>query len=657
MRSSELRYRRLFEEANYGIVLADARTRKITQANPFVTDLLGMPHEEIVGREVKDLGVFGSPREYRAALQALDEKGEMRFDDVRLEDRHGRSHRVEVTARIHHEDLRAVVQWNLRDVTERRRAEEVRARLAAIVQSSDDAIVGKDLNGVITSWNAGAERLFGYTSEEAVGRSVTMLIPPDRLDEETSILGRLRAGERIDHFETIRRHKDGSLHDISLTVSPIVDSTGHIVGASKIARDVTERKRLEAALRKSVEDLRSRIRSERAARSEAERANHLKDEFVATLSHELRTPLNAILGWAQILQRTPAPNAPKEWEQGIGVIARSARDQAQLIADLLDMSGMLSGKVRLDARIMDLREPVEAALEAVHPAAEARGVRIVPRFEGPVVVYGDPNRLQQVVWNLLTNAVKFTPRDGAVQVSLVQNGSSCELTVRDTGKGISPDFLPHLFERFRQQDSGTQRQMRGLGLGLAIVKELVGLHGGSVSAASEGEGQGATFTVTLPVPAALTIGRAGSRTSSSAEPSEGTTLTVPFLNERRVLIVDDERSSRDVLQRILEERGAIVRAVGSADEGLAELDSFRPDVLTSDIGMPGRDGYEFIRLVRSRGSERGGAVPALALTAYARPEDSANSLKAGFQAHLAKPIDSAIFLATVSRLADSVPHA
>ncbi|HXE51717.1 MAG TPA: PAS domain-containing sensor histidine kinase, partial [Tepidisphaeraceae bacterium] len=391
-----------------------------------------------------------------------------------------------------------------RDVTRLKENERAQAHLAAIVENSDDAIVSKDLNGIIQSWNAGAQRIFGYRPEETIGRSILMLLPPDRYAEEEMILGRLRAGQRIDHYESVRVTKDGRHIDVSLTISPMKDASGRIFGASKIARDITAQKHAERQLQaaKDAAEQANRqkdelLESERQSRADLERASRMKDEFLATLSHELRTPLNAILGWAQLLTKM---QMPQEVLEGVEIIERNARSQTQIIEDLLDMSRIVSGKIRLDVQRLDLGRIVAAAVDTVRTAADAKGVRlhmVLDAAAGPVS--GDANRLQQVFWNLLTNAVKFTPRGGRVQVLLERVNSHLEVSVADTGEGIAPEFLPHVFDRFRQADAGTTRRHGGLGLGLAIVKQLVELHGGSVRVKSGGLGAGSTFTVSLPV--------------------------------------------------------------------------------------------------------------------------------------------------------------
>ncbi|MEZ0264292.1 MAG: ATP-binding protein, partial [Phycisphaerae bacterium] len=509
--------------------------------------------------------------------------------------------------------------------------------------SSDDAIISKTLEGVIVTWNAGAQRTFGYTADEIVGRSVLTLIPPDRHHEEPVILARLRAGERIDHYQTVRVRKDGGLIDVSLTVSPVKDASGRIIGVSKIARDVTE-------LKRAMDERERLLAAERAARAEAERVSLMKDEFLATLSHELRTPLNAILGWAQILRAQPITDP--DVDEGLTVIERNTRVQAQLIEDLLDMSRITSGKLRLDVQRVDLSDVVKAAVASVRQSAEARDIRlqiVLDPMAGPV--RGDPNRLQQCFWNLLSNAIKFTPKGGRVQVALERVNSHLEVCVTDNGQGIRPEFLPHVFERFRQADASTTRRHGGLGLGLSIVKHLVELHGGRVEARSEGEGKGATFCIELPLMVADPAAPAGARQHPRGAPQAPMPMEHPSLDGVTVLAVDDEPDARNLLRRILEECGARVVLAASADEGLAAVRRERPNMIVSDIGMPGEDGYAFIRKVRQLSADEGGRTPAAAFTAFARAEDRMRALRAGFQTHVAKPVDAAELTAVVASLA------
>ena len=814
--------------------------------------------------------------------------------------------------------------------------DELQARLAAIVASSDDAIVSKNLDGIVLSWNAAAERIFGYSPDDIVGRSIQILLPEDRAGEEAEILAKLRRGQRLDHFETIRRRKDGRLIDVSVTISPIRDSEGRVVGASKIARDVSEHKQLlrererlyqlgiamgaernlhaivqlitdaatelsgaqfgaffynivddsgesyvlytlsgasrdqfsnfpmprntavfaptfvgagvvrsdditqdprygqnapyngmpsghlpvrsylavpvvarsgavlgglffghaqarvfderaerivvgiagqaglalenanlqaelkdtanrfqqlancipqlawmakpngdifwfndrwfeytgmglesqmgwgwEAVLdprelprvhqkwrsaldagtpwedtfplrhhdgkfrwhlsralpirdsgghitmwfgtntditdqRKLTEDREELLAAERAARTEAERVGRMKDEFLATLSHELRTPLSAIMGWSQLLQQG-APSA-ETLEEGLVVIERNARVQTQLIADLLDMSRIISGKVRLDVQTVELASVITAAVDTIRPSAELKEIRlqkVLDPLAGPVS--GDPSRIQQIVWNLLSNAVKFTPKGGKVEVLLERINSHVEITVSDTGQGIDPDFLPHVFDRFRQADSSTTRRQGGLGLGLAIVKQLVDLHGGQIYAKSAGEGQGATFSVILPL---AVVRRSFDQPLHALQPSGAPTLDFEQLSlkDKTILVIDDEPDARELIKRLLNDRGGNVITADSVDVGLELLKSKRPDLVLSDIGMPVKDGYEFIRTARSLPEEQGGKTPAVALTAFARSEDRTRAMLAGYQVHLAKPVEAQELIATVANL-------
>ncbi len=531
------------------------------------------------------------------------------------------------------------VAGTTRDVTDRKQAEENLARLAAIVDSSEDAIIGKTLEGIITNWNAAAERMFGYRPDEVIGNSILMLFPSELVDEEPRIIDRVSRGECVQHYQTVRVRKDGTRLPLSLSISPIKDPTGKVIGASKIARDITQQIKHE-------QEREALLESERAARSDAERANILKDDFLATLSHELRTPLNAILGWSQLLA-THREGA--DLDEGLEAIQRNARAQTQLIEDLLDMSRIVSGKVRLDVQWTDLTAVIDAAIESIRPSADAKGIRlrkILDPRTGPVS--GDPTRLQQVVWNLLTNAIKFTPKGGKVDVLLERVNSHLEITVHDSGIGIKPEFLSVIFERFRQADSSTTRAFGGLGLGLSIVKHLVELHGGTVRAKSPGEGQGATFIVDLPLaPFRPDEIRTHPKTSQASDLDRAALDLEGIV----VMVVDDEADTRNLLTRLLSGCKAEVRAAASAKDALEELKRTTPDVIISDIGMPGMDGYQFIQEVRELESSQGGAIPAIALTAFARSEDRTRAMLAGYNMHVAKPIESQELLATVANLA------
>ncbi len=439
----------------------------VTEWNAAAEQLFGYAHDEMIGRPFASV-VEAPPADADAASPT--QIAARRKDGAAI------AISLSVAPILDAQGERQGAVYIARDPGARARAERAATHLSAIVESSDDAIVSKDLDGVIVSWNRAAEQMFGYTAAEAVGRSIRMLIPEDRQAEEDDVLARIRRGARVDHFETIRRRKDGSLFPISLTISPILDGRGRVVGASKIARDISERRRLEEGLRQ---------------------ANRLKDEFLATLSHELRTPLNAILGYANMI-KTGAVAAANQ-RRAIDTIERNARALAKLVGDVLDVSRVLSGKMRLHVQDVEIGEVIQGAIDAILPAAEAKGVAVETAIAPDLgLMHADTDRLQQIAWNLLSNAVKFTGRGGRVRVEAFRGTSTVELVVRDSGVGIAPAFLPHVFERFRQGESGMRRP-GGLGLGLSITKQLIELHGGTITAESEGEGKGATFSVTLPV--------------------------------------------------------------------------------------------------------------------------------------------------------------
>jgi len=645
------------------------------------------------------------------------------------------------------------------DITDRRQADVAQARLAAIVESSDDAIISKDLQGTIITWNKGAERIFGYTAEEAIGRSVTMLIPADMVDEEPQILKRVRSGQMVDHYETIRRRKDGTLINISLSVSPIRNNLGQIIGASKIAREITQQKRAEQALRQSeeryrsltailtsvvwltnekgefaatqsewegftgqswelyrgrgwieafhpedrapveelwrraietrseyqcesrlwhapsrsyhhvviravplvnkdgsvrewignVQDIHDRkeaeheretlLAAERAAREAANSASRAKDEFLATVSHELRSPLNAMLGWARLLSGGTLNE--ETTARALKAIEQNARAQAQLIEDLLDVSRIISGKFRLNVEPVHVVRVIEAAIDSIRPTADAKDISLHATLDpdaGPVS--GDAGRLQQVVWNLLSNAVKFTPKGGQVQVRLVRVNSHIEIEVSDTGQGISPEFLPYVFERFRQADGSTTRNHGGLGLGLAIVRHIAELHGGSVAASSPGRSRGSTFSVRLPMMVVHTRHTGEPRVHPKVSGGSELQFTPsPSLDKVRVLVVDDEPEALQLLSTVLTQSGAVVKTASSAAEGFAVIQTWRPNVIVSDIGMPEEDGYSFMRRVKAWARDAGTWIPAVSLTAYARAEDRMRALDSGYQMHVTKPVE------------------
>jgi PAS domain S-box-containing protein len=685
-----------------------------------------------------------------------------------------------------------------RDISRQRVLEQQGRHLAAIVESSEDAIVSKDLDGVIKSWNGAARRMFGYRPDEAIGKSIRIIVPDDRQAEEDYVLRRIRNGESLEHFETVRRRKDGSFFPVSLTVSPIRDLDGRIVGASKIARDISERERaaerfaflaeagnalsgsldyeatltavanlavptiadwcavdilaasgrierlavahvdptkveLARSIRDRYEDSKSPysvpyvintgesamvpevsdemivasargdqeridlIRSlglvsylcvpltahgrtlgaltfataqsgrryteedrqfaqevayraalavdNAQAYKDAQLANRLKDEFLATLSHELRTPLNAILGYARLLNSGML--SPEKHTNALATVERNATALAQIVEDILDVSRIISGKVRLNIQPVDLSSVVTNAVETIMPAADAKQIQIRTIVDTRAdLISGDPDRLQQVVWNLVSNAVKFTPKRGHVQVRVARINSSVEIVVSDTGIGIRPEFLPHLFERFRQAEGGLARENSGLGLGLAIVRHLVELHGGSVHATSAGDGQGSTFRVRLPV-MIVHSEPVGDGVSGDARPPAQAAARLGGIH---VLAVDDDKDALSLVRDILERAGGKVTTVDSAAAALEQIQKARPDVIIADVGLPTMDGLTFMQEVRKLEDGQRKHIPAAALTAYARPVDRVKALESGFQMHLAKPVDPVELVAAIAAL-------
>ena len=509
-----------------------------------------------------------------------------------------------------------------------------------------------------------------FRGRQLVGRPLLEACPElagqgfDDLLREVLHTGRPFVGREV--LAKIQKDKDGPIEDhyFDFSYLQITDPAGRPWGVYDHAVDVTDRvvarlavEQAQRDLRQALADRQQLLEAEQAARAEAERVGRLKDEFLATLSHELRTPLNAILGWAQVLRGDPAN--VEDVEAGLATIERNAKAQTQIIEDLLDMSKIISGKVRLDVQSLHLDQVVTAAVDTMRPAAAAKGIRLQALIDPQAsMISGDPNRLQQVFWNLLTNAIKFTPKEGKVQMVLERFNSLLEVSVGDTGEGIAPEFLPYVFDRFRQQDATTTRRHGGLGLGLAIVKQLVELHGGSINVASQGVGHGTTFCVKLPLsavqPARVEADPERRHPQSEADLAAAVPAELLNLAGIKVLVVDDELDARLLVKRLLEDRQATVHDAGSVREALTLFHAERPDVLVSDIGMPGEDGYSLIHKVRALKAEEGGRTPALALTAYARAEDRLKAVLAGFELHLSKPVSAVELLAFVVKLAGRV---
>jgi len=531
-----------------------------------------------------------------------------------------------------------------RDVTEQRKAHETREQLAAIVEYSGEAIATKNVDGIIQSWNASAERLFGYQADEIIGKPVTIIIPSERLSEEEEILSRLRRGQPPERLETIRIAKDGKQIPVSVTVSPLKNAEGEVIGASKLIQDITDRKRIE----RQRQELLAR---EQSLRTQAEQAGRVKDEFLATVSHELRTPLNAILGWATLLNKgkLDEPTATR----GIEAIERNAKAQAQLIEDLLDVSRIISGKVRLDVQPISLLPIVEAAVDAVRPAADAKTIQLEMIIDREANhLRADSGRLQQVIWNLLSNSIKFTAPGGFVRIRVNRTASMAEIAVSDTGQGIKKEFLPFVFDRFQQADASITRKHGGLGLGLSITRHLVEMHGGTIEAESEGEGLGATFKVKLPIPA-VSVDSLYSTDPSKAARSRASKMSESAnLAGVRILAVDDSKDTRELVTVVLERCGANVATASSVREALEVFAGWKTDVLVCDIGMPDEDGYSFIRRIRQLPPEDGGDTPAIALTGYARVEDRMRALEAGYQMFVPKPIEAAELCTIIASLVD-----
>jgi PAS domain S-box-containing protein len=535
------------------------------------------------------------------------------------------------------------------DVTERREAEdalrESEERFAAFMNNSPTASWITDADGRFQYVSGTYVKTFALPTTDLIGKRPSDVYASEFAEQHESTIRSVAESGQVVEVEESAPRPDGSVGEFLVYKFPLRGNAGRVL-VGGVAVDVTERKRAQR-------DRERLFAAEQAARSEAERASRMKDEFLATLSHELRTPLNAILGWSQIL--ASGKEVSEELADGLRTIERNARAQAQIIEDLLDMSRIIGGKVRLDVQRVDLALLLHQAIETVRPSADAKGIRLTAVLDplaGPIS--GDPNRLQQVFWNLLTNAIKFTPRGGQVQVLLERVNSQVEASVVDTGEGIKPEFLPLVFDRFRQADPSTTRRHGGLGLGLSIVKQLVELHGGSIRAKSAGENQGSTFTVSLP----LSVIHPEPQPQPERRHPKAGGETPSLLPDRcsevagvRVLVVDDEPDARALVKRLLEDCHAVVFTAASAAEALKTIQAERPDVLVSDIGMPTADGYEFMRQVRALGEDRGGKIPALALTAYARSEDRMRAVQSGFQMHVPKPVEPAELITMVASLA------
>jgi PAS domain S-box-containing protein len=646
LRESDARYRALFETTQDGIMIVNDEGYYV-EVNDSLCRILKTTRERLVGAHFSE---FIPPDVLKEAEKDFKElKGFSAFS----------GEFPMLTADGQMVELDWISRGNFvpglhfcvaREVTERKRAQEELRRseekYRSLLENANDIIYSHDLEGNYLTINRACEEVTGYTRKEILGGlNIAQVVVPEHLEYAKEMTQRKLSDPsptvyEVDIFTKDRRR-------LTLEVSTRISyRDGKPVAVEGIGRDITERKRIERAREELLE-------REQRARLELEEASRIKDEFLATVSHELRTPLTAMLGWSHLLRtgKLSENNAA----HAIETIERNARTQAQLIEDLLDVSRIITGKLHLDARPVDPVGIIEGALEAVRPAAEAKGVQLLKVIDTSISsVFGDPTRLQQVVWNLLSNAIKFTSEGGSVEVRLERVASHFQIVVHDTGEGINPNFLPYVFDRFRQADATTTRIHGGLGLGLAIVRHLVEMHGGTVSAESPGEGLGSTFTVRLPLIAVYQ--KTSTQEGHALQPADGfkpLALECPErLDGLKILAVDDERDAREMLRAAFEQCGAKVVTASSAAEALTLLEEQRPDVLISDIGMPEEDGYDLIMKVRSLPVERGGKTPAVALTAYARGEDRLRALRTGYQMHVPKPVELAELVAIVSRLAE-----
>jgi len=571
----------------------------ILWANDAELEMLGYQREQYVGRHVGEFHVDAAA--VTDILARLRRRENLEDHQARVRTAGGAVMWVLIDATVVVVDDRVVhSQWFTRDITEHKRDEQARALLSSIIANSDDAIVSKSLDGIITSWNAGAERMFGWTAAEAIGKPIELVIPPDRLEEEREIIARLRAGQRIDHFETVRRTKDGRTFDISLTISPVKDSSGEIVGASKIARDVTDRRRLE---------------------TERVEADRRKDEFLAILAHELRNPLAPVRSAAQYLKLKGSENP--ELRRPIEMIDRQVAQMSRLIDDLLDVSRISRGVLGIRRAGVLASAVVDAAVDASRDELHAQGHRLRTNIpDEPIMLLADRDRLVQVLCNLLGNAAKYTPPGGQLELAVAATDDLLRISVKDDGIGIPPEKLTEIFELFARVDPSLDRQ-GGLGIGLTLVRQLVELHGGTIEARSPGVGHGSEFVLELPVVATAT---------TIPTHADTTPASIP----RRILVADDNRDAAESLKLLLELGGHDVHTVFDGESAVRCAETLEPDVALVDIGMPRANGYEVASRIREQPWGKG--IYLVALTGWGQEDDKRRAHEAGFDAHLVKPV-------------------
>jgi len=587
-------------------------------ANGAGLELLRCSDVECVGRSIEDFHL--DPLHARKLLHRLLAGDILQDHATTLRRSDGSIRHVRIAANALWDAGRLIYsRWFIRDVTHEWMADGARGHLAAIVESSDDPIVSKTLDGVIRSWNCAAERLFGYSAEEAVGQPITLIVPPERLQEEADILARLRRGERIEHFETVRVAKSGCRIDVALTISPILDASGAIVGASKIVRDITERKVSEQRQQRIIAELR---RAEEALRE----ADRRKDEFLAVLAHELRNPL-APIRYAVALARKG--RAQSRQRQAQGIIERQVEHMSRLLDDLLDVSRITRGTLILRRSSIDLASVISAAQESARPLIETKRHTLALKLpEKPIRLVADPVRLAQVLANILINAAKYTDPGGRIELEAAREGCDLIVAIRDNGIGISAEMMPKVFTLFAQAAPALERSEGGLGIGLSLVRGLMELHGGTVSAHSRGTGHGSEFVVRLPIgnPADQPADAAPVRPPASAR-----------TKSLRLLVADDNRDSAATCAALLEAAGHEVSVAHSGGEAFDLACRLEPDVLLLDIGMPELNGYQLAQRIRD--TDWGRRAVLIAVTGWGQEEDKRRALAAGFDRHLTKPID------------------
>ena len=605
---SDVRFRTIFNQAAVGMAVTDL-TGRFIQINQKFADVFGFTIEELQQRAFLQLM---HPLDYHSAQQSLATLASEEKTDLVLEKRCLRKNGAVIwslstitlvrdrTGHAQH------LIWIVEDISERKLAAEAQARLVAVIASSDDSIISMTLDGEVLSWNRGAEYMYGYAANEMIGKTTQELIPSDRLDEEPAILDRIRKGERIEHFETLRKRKDGSVFNVSIAVSPIEDSRGRIMGASKITRDITQGKLTEAALRET---------------------DRRKDEFLATLAHELRNPLAPIRQAALISESESATDAQRRWSHN--VITRQVHHMSLLLDDLLDISRITRGTLELRLEDTELADILEAAVETARPVIDAKGHKF--KIEAPdesVQFMADPLRLAQILSNLLTNAAKYTDPGGEIQLRVACDRQSIVFAVKDSGIGIPAEALKNIFEMFSQVKSTRDRSEGGLGIGLSLTRGLVDLHGGRIEARSAGAALGSEFIVRLP--------RRDSRIMPGAV---STAVDEEPVASRRVLIADDNRDAAETLAMLLQIEGHEVHVVHDGRAAVSAFTDFNPEVALLDIGMPELSGYEVARRVRE--NVQGQTVTLIALTGWGQERDKEQALAAGFNHHFTKPVEPA----------------